>query len=65
VSITIERRREELIANMTGLATRVSISTSVWMANLAVLSFTTSDTRESETRGFTWKRVVYLKAGAY
>ena len=37
------------IASLTGLPTRLSISTSVSMVNLAVFLFTTSDTRGRET----------------
>ena len=39
----------QLIASLTGLPTRLSISTSVSMVNLAVFLFTTSDTRGRET----------------
>ena len=39
----------QLIASLTGLPTRLSISTSVSIVNLAVFLFTTSDTRGRET----------------
>ncbi len=39
----------QLIASLTGLPTRLSISTSVSMVNFAVFLFTTSDTRGRET----------------
>lgn len=39
----------QLIARRTGFPTRLSISTSVSMVNLAVFLFTTSDTRGRET----------------
>jgi hypothetical protein len=39
----------QLIASLTGLPTRLSISTRVSMVNLAVFLFTTSDTRGRET----------------
>ena len=39
----------QLIASLTGFPTRLSISTSVSIVNLAVFLFTTSDTRGRET----------------
>ena len=48
VLITIERDNQ-LISSLTGFPTRLSISTSVSMVNLAVFLLTTSDTRGRET----------------
>ena len=45
----IQANKCQLIASLTGFPTRLSISTSVSMVNLAVFLFTTSDTRGRET----------------
>ena len=49
IALTIRTSTGQLIASLTGLPTRLSISTSVSMVNLAVFLFTTSDTRGRET----------------
>ena len=45
----VSRSARQPMASLTGLPTRLSISTSVSMVNLAVFLFTTSDTRGRET----------------
>lgn len=46
---TALRRRRQPTASVTGLPTRLNISTSVSIVNLAVFLFTTSDTRGRDT----------------
>jgi hypothetical protein len=45
IALSIRTSTGQLIASLTGLPTRLSISTSVSMVNLAAFLFTTSDTR--------------------
>jgi len=49
IALSIRTSTGQLIASLTGLPTRLSISTSVSMVNLAAFLFTTSDTRGRET----------------